>query len=308
MTMPRRVPLPQHVHGSAFRSSDTEYHGLGPKRLRSADVDHPFTGVSAVRLDLESVVDLCRAYEPLLRRGEAFSHSTAARLHGLPLPPGVPLRPLHVLAPHGVARARTVGTTGHEASRAFETDLLFGVPVVSAVIAWCQLGSMLAVDELVAIGDALVTGRRNGRHREPPRATFEDLEAARRRWGRRRGARSLAEALPRVRQGAESRPETLTRLLLVDSGLPEPAIALPITVEDGSEVLHPDLAYPDWRIVIEYEGGRHRDPVRWKRDITRREKFEAAGWRVVRVTSDDLFREPDAFVARLRRVIRSRSV
>jgi hypothetical protein len=35
--------------------------------------------------------------------------------------------------------------------------------------------------------------------------------------------------------------------------------------------------------------------------------FEDAGWRVIRVTSADLFGDPDAFIARLRTVRRARA-
>lgn len=304
--MPRRVPIPAHLRGAAFRVGDEAFHGLGAKRLRSADIARPFTGVRSVGIDIESVLGLSRAYEPLLRPGEAFSHATAALLHGFPLPPTVPTRPLHVLSPTAVPRARTRGVVGHEASVSFTVVVRQGLPVVEPVLAWCQLGAVLRAADLVAVGDAIVTGRRDGAIRRPPLATVEELEAGVRHWGRRRGARALAAALPRVRQGPESRPETLLRLLLVDAGLPEPVIQAPIAVEDGTETLHPDLAYLEWRIVFEYEGERHREPGRWKRDITRREKFEAAGWRVIRVTSDDLSVTPDAFLARVRRIIAAR--
>lgn len=110
-----------------------------------------------------------------------------------------------------------------------------------------------------------------------------------------------------MRHGADSRPETLTRLLLVVAGLPEPVIQPAIEVEDGTETLHPDLAYLEWRIAFEYEVERHREPGRWKRDITRREKFETAGWRDIRVTSDDLFAEPVEFTKRVQRSIAART-
>ncbi|GAA1837028.1 endonuclease domain-containing protein [Agromyces salentinus] len=301
--MPRRVTVPPHLRGAAFRAADAEFHGLGQKRLRAADVDRPFTGVRSIGLDPTSIVDLCRAYEPLLRPGESFSHATAARLYGLPLPPGIALAPLHVLAPPGIARARTAGSAGHEASAPPRIEFLFGLPVVTAVSAWCQLSTVLAVEDLIAVGDALVTGRRDGRRRRPAAASVDDLDAAVRAWPPRRGARRLQLALPLIRVGPESRPETRTRLALMGGGLPEPTIAPDVCVEGGREILHPDLAYLDWRIAIEYEGDHHRDPARWKRDITRREKFEAAGWRVIRVTSDDVFGDPAALVARVRRVI-----
>lgn len=305
--VPRRVPIPAHLRGAAFRAGDAAFHGLGHKRLRSPDVARPFTGVRAIDPDLASPLGRSRAYEPLLRPGEAFSHATAAMLHGLPLPPAMATAPLHVLSPPRVARARTQGVVGHEASASFGVMLRYGLPVVDPVLAWCQLGAMLEEADLIALGDAIVTGRREGSVRRPPLASIDELAAGVREWGRRRGARALAAALPRVRRGADSRPETLTRLLLVDAGLPEPAIQPAIEVEDGTETLHPDLAYPEWRIAFEYEGERHLEPGRWKRDITRREKFETAGWRVVRVTSDDVFADPAGFLARMRRLIAART-
>lgn len=38
-------------------------------------------------------------------------------------------------------------------------------------------------------------------------------------------------------------------------------------------------------------------------DIARRERFEAHGWKVVRVTSDDLYVTTPEFVARVRLII-----
>jgi very-short-patch-repair endonuclease len=70
-------------------------------------------------------------------------------------------------------------------------------------------------------------------------------------------------------------------------------------------VLHPDLKWPHWRILLEYEGDGHRENrERWKRDIARKGDFEAAGWLVIRVTADDLFVDRKAFLARVRGYIR----
>jgi very-short-patch-repair endonuclease len=43
------------------------------------------------------------------------------------------------------------------------------------------------------------------------------------------------------------------------------------------------------------------------RDITRRELMEDAGWRVVRVTAEDLFDHPEALIARIRSILASRA-
>jgi len=82
-------------------------------------------------------------------------------------------------------------------------------------------------------------------------------------------------------------PETLLRLAIAAGGLAEPAIGHAIALADGS-VVHPDLAYPDAKVAIEYEGERHRtDKQRFRRDIRRYRRMEDAGWRVIRVAGTD---------------------
>ncbi|HEY9424971.1 MAG TPA: hypothetical protein VIP54_09240, partial [Microterricola sp.] len=56
-----------------------------------------------------------------------------------------------------------------------------------------------------------------------------------------------------------------------------------------------------------YEGDEHRESKRrFRADIRRREKFEAAGWRVIRVTADDLGEELGAFIGRVRAIVSAR--
>ena len=293
--------------GAAIRTSEHAAFETTRARLRRRGVQHPFTGVSSVGLDLDAIVDACIAYEPLLRPGEAFSHDTAALLFGAPLPAshGSP-RPLHILSP-GTTRARTDGVVGHRSARAFPTVVRFGLPLVTPTAAWIQLAATLRPEDLTAVGDYLVTGAPHGRDREAPLATLDELARALEGGTGCRGARGARWALEHVRIGAASRPETLLRLVIVAAGLPEPVIAAPVEVAGGRLTLHPDLAYPDLRIAIEYEGDGHREARRWERDIERRELLEDAGWRVIRITHRALVGDPDAVVERIHRARRTRS-
>lgn len=297
--MPARIPLAAHLDGSAFHVREVEFHTASAKRLRGADVQRPFTAVRSIGLDLTSIRGRCLAYEPLLRNGDAFSHHTAAALYGLPLPETAAV--LHVTSQPGIARARGRGVVGHESSTPIVVTRVDIHPIVPVALVWCQLAVSLQGADLVAVGDAIITGKRSaGGLRTAPLATPEQLERAVAEWGSRRGARSLAWALPRLRVGVDSRPETLTRLCLVEAGFPEPLVGDATTVLDG-RVLHPDLKWPQWRILLEYEGDGHRvNRERWKRDIARKGDLEAAGWLVIRVTSDDLFNDLDGFLARVR--------
>ncbi|PPL19707.1 hypothetical protein GY24_04360 [Microterricola pindariensis] len=183
-----------------------------------------------------------------------------------------------------------------------------GFTVTDAASTWCQLATVLSREELTAAGDFILSGRReSGGGRSGSLATLEQLRAATSRHSAGRGATALRWALEHVRGGVDSPQETRLRLTLVAHGFAEPVIGLPVLVDHGTLLLHPDLAWPNLRLVLEYEGDEHRESKRrFRADIRRREKFEAAGWRVIRVTADDLGEELDAFIERVRTILTAR--
>jgi hypothetical protein len=165
---------------------------------------------------------------------------------------------------------------------------------------WCQLATQLGLDDLIAAGDAFVSGERvRGGFRTVPWCSIGDLRAAVDRHRPARGTAKLDAALPSVRAGVDSRRETLLRLLIVRCGYPEPEVGFGVDI-GGGVVLHPDLSYPGRKVAIEYEGDEHRtDRRRWADDIARVRALEAAGWRVLRVTAADLA-APAGFLSALR--------
>lgn len=291
--------------GLALRSSHAPDLGVPVSRIRRRDVDHPFHGVSGLELDTSTTIGRSRAFEPLLLPGQYFSHLTAAVLFGAPLPESAPTDRIDVSVRNPRTPPRGRGVRGHRVS-GVRSVLEQELPLISAPDVFCQLGTVLDGRDLVAVGDHFVTGRRVRGIRQPARCQLGELRAASERHRGKRGAATVDWALERVRSGADSRPETWLRLLLVDAGLPEPELDL--AVEVGLDrPLHPDLAYSRWRVVLEYEGDIHRtDAATWRRDIERRELFEAAGWRVIRVTAADVFQDPERFVARVRRILAAR--
>lgn len=92
-----------------------------------------------------------------------------------------------------------------------------------------------------------------------------------------------------VRDGAESVMETLLRLMIVFARLPEPACNVDIRDDDGRFLARGDLVLARWKVLVEYDGWQHeRDAAQRAHDLSRRERLEAAGWRLVVVTIDDL--------------------
>ncbi len=296
--MPRRVDLPVTLASAPFLTGEADRAGISRERLRSADVSHPFHGVNSMR-GVANLRDRCEAFLPLLRPGDAFSHTTAAALFGAPLSHGRDTR-LHVTSTGTGDRFRRRGIVGHTAS-AVPITVHLGLPIVAPAHVFVQVASMLSHDDVVAVGDYLVTPNR--RSRTPAIASIDALRAAIPQ--RARGAARARRALADVRVGPESRMETLLRLLLIRSGLPEPQINPAVRI--GDQTLHPDLLYPQWRVVLEYEGDQHRtDERQWRHDIWRREAFEEAGWRQIRVHRDDVVKEPQALLARICRILARR--
>ena len=170
------------------------------------------------------------------------------------------------------------GVVGHlDRDATVRVTSVSGLRVASPPDTWCSLASVLSLDELVILGDAVV-------RRKHPLATIAELGRAVAGHAGRRGCQRLRKAFVEVRPGTDSPRETRTRLVLVRAGLPEPRINWPITNRHGAFLALGDLAYPDFRVLIEYDGGTHfGDDARAYHDIDRLDAVMAEGWRVIRL-------------------------
>ncbi|PZU43847.1 MAG: hypothetical protein DI571_08230 [Arsenicicoccus sp.] len=119
--------------------------------------------------------------------------------------------------------------------------------------------------------------------------------------------RIAAVARTLVRPGAESPMETRARLLLVLAGLPEPV--LQHEVGDTRHRFRLDLAYPELRVAVEYDGRHHaQDARQWGHDLARREWLDGRGWRLVVLRAGDVYGTPWATALRVAGVLAERGV
>jgi very-short-patch-repair endonuclease len=105
--------------------------------------------------------------------------------------------------------------------------------------------------------------------------------------------------------GAQSPTESHLRVRLVLAGLPRPVAQHPVRGPSGL-VLHPDLAWPQFRVAVEYDGQWHADPDQLTRDRYRLNQLVAAGWLVLHVTGRRLHREFPALVREIRAALVAR--
>ncbi|MFH8251051.1 hypothetical protein ACH3VR_11840 [Microbacterium sp. B2969] len=194
--------------------------------------------------------------------------------------------------PHRSSRA--AGVRGRRFDPAFShVTEHSGLRLTTPSTTWVHLASELTVDELIMVGDAIVrVPRRRGMIHGTDAdalATIAELELAL-DTGRRQGAAKLRAALPQVRVGSASPPETRLRLACQRAGLPDPELDYDVFTLSGAPIGYTELAFPDYRTLVEYEGDHHRvDRAQWTRDIEKHAACFSAGWAVVRLTSAHVY-------------------
>lgn len=105
-------------------------------------------------------------------------------------------------------------------------------------------------------------------------------------WRMPRGLHACEKALRLMRECTDSSQETRLRLALMRCGLDEPQVNHMMKHPKSGKPLFLDLAYPELKIAIEYDGMHHAR--QWLADSARRTAIEDAGWMYVQVTKDDL--------------------
>jgi hypothetical protein len=171
----------------------------------------------------------------------------------------------------------------------------------------------LPTEDILADGPAITTPERTAWdiarfHPTPEAVAFLDAMVAARlvtisalqrrldettvKWGRKRVATALGLVDPRSGSPQESR----LRAGLVLAGLPRPETQYAVH-HRGRFVARLDLAWPQKRVAVEYDGVWHASAAQLHRDRRRLNQLVAAGWIVIHVTAVRLHEDFGAVVA-----------
>jgi len=154
--------------------------------------------------------------------------------------------------------------------------------------AW-DIGALEGTATAVGVLDALVHARVLDAAQLGPL-----LHAGAGRWG----SRKVRRAFELVDGRSESPPESWVRVACAFGGLPAPVPQYDV-VGEGIWLGRVDLAWPEARVIVEYEGAYHFEGLQIRKDDDRYRRLVAAGWRVIRLSAADL-RDMDAVVQRIR--------
>jgi hypothetical protein len=234
----------------------------------------------------------CQALSLRLPADAVISGRSAAQIWGACM--GEADDPIEVLCPRRLTAEGVRATRGSLAQA--ERAVWYGVPVpIVAHTAW-ELARTLPLPDAVCWVDALANARNLGTDRLVGHARVHIGE---------RGSPSAMTALPLCDGRSESPPESRLRLELTRAGLPKPVPQWIVTLR-GSFVARVDLAWPQWRFALEYDGQWHADRDQLFRDRERIRSLNASGWYVYPVTRNDM-RNMSRLIGEVRRLLAARS-
>lgn len=207
------------------------------------------------------------------------SHRAAARLWCLDLPEWN--RPIVTVAASAYRSMR--GVTVHHTRSLPRADraVRYGIPCTSVGRTLVDLAAELTFDDLEACVDSALRERLT---------TVRYLA----RWLPAQGRDGTAVlrdlvADRRAHQPFGSRREAAVCRMLVAAGLPRPVPQYELRDRRGRFVARFDLAWPAWRVAVEFASYRHHfGRQAWRHDAARANRATAEGWRILNATEQDV--------------------
>lgn len=268
--------------------------GISDWQLRHPEVVRLSRDTYLPRRDDADLVSRLPAVLMTAPEGAVVSHQTAAALWRVEIPLAPPDPRTHLTVPVGSKARNRADRRLHRAPLVpQDVERRWGMPVTTPARTWRDLAAVLEPPALLAVTDQLldVLGRP------------VDLERALSRSPSGRGAarcrRVLAVADPKV----DSPMESVLRWVLHEAGLPRPTLQYQAVDDRGRQIGFGDLAWPDRKVLVEFDGDVHRERRVFVDDLRRQNRLVLAGWTVLRFSSADVLGRPDDVIAAVRRAL-----
>jgi very-short-patch-repair endonuclease len=293
------VPLaniPPGLRDRPFTSAQARAAGLSHSSLRGAEWRRLFRSVWVHRSVPDTRSIRLAAVRLVLPDRAVACGLTAAWLYGADVRRETDLD-VHVSFPKGGrVRGRPGVVVSQETLDPEDIVVIEGLRVTSPVrTAYDTLRLSSGLERLV-VADALTALRRT---------SVEEIGSYFRTHRRRRNVRVGERLVDLIEPRSESPMETRLRTRLVESGLPRPVAQYELRDGAGGFVARLDLAYPEQRVAVEYDGAWHWGQRR--HDDRRRDAARALGWIVIVVSADDVYAGAVQMCGRVGAALRSRA-
>jgi len=284
--VPKTALLPPELTRRPFTVDEARAAGVSPSALKGRSWRRLGRGVycwTELRADAWTTL---ATWQRLLPRNAVFTGPSAALIHGLDVQREIDVE---VAVPRGTAMRSRAGLRVRHLSfavqdlttmRGLRTTTLHRT-LLDLCVRWPAVEALVAIDMAIHIGLTNVAG------------LCEYAYSAKGASGVLRLRRLAENAEP-----AESPMETRLRWLLLNRGLPRPHAQVNLGDRAGRFLGRADLYYPAARLVVEFDGGNHRE--RLVSDDRRQNLLTSAGFRILRFTSADVHQHPEMVAMQVR--------
>ncbi len=278
------LPPPKVNESGLFTRSEALAAGYTDQDLRDPKYRRVIHGVYALSDVPSSHALTCRAASMVLPSSAVFIGRSAATLHGVELS-------------HAGENVEVIGKRRYRHQGVYPRDLQiapdeyeqwYDVRLATPPRAAFDLLARFPLERAVAYSDALVHNR-----------VVQVGEVARFVAERRyHGVRHAERAFPYLDGRAESIPESVLRIVLIQGGLaPVPQHQV---FAGGEFLARLDLAFPKRKVAVEYDGMWHTDVAQERRDRERRARLAVYGWSVIVVNAHRLATDRKGIIADVR--------
>src|SRR3954447_281867 len=288
--------VPDALTGRPFTTTEARVHGVSKHALQSAPWRRIFRDVWC-HVDLaDTRATRLAAARLVLPAHSVLCGLTAAWVHGADIRRDDDLD-VHVGFPKGRRlRPRDGLAVCQETLDEIEWVEIDGVRVTTPLRTTFDCMRWLRGVERLVVADALT---------HAGLVTLPELRAYFSSKRRLRNLRIAELLIDDIEPLAESPMETRLLFVLVDGGLPRPVAQHDIfRRDDGTLLGRADFAYPDKKVVVEYDGAWHW--AQRRADDRRRTAMRLAGWEVLVFDADDVYGAPDRVVQDVRAALRAR--
>lgn len=300
-----RIATRQSTRGQSTFPAPASHHANGVDTLSGMN-DYIYANATPTMGERlaerrQSMIDRCTKAAKRIDKRVLFGMTTALALHGLPMPVGCDLDAsvLHTVCGDRSRRIRSDRKPMMRAHVWRQLDMSRITRINGFVFAldpvhvWAQLAGHVPFDQLVMLGDAIVSmlGKRTSDTVAAHHGFITLVNGLESFRGRPKCIRASGLVMPNV----DSPKETEGRLSLLSYGIPTPVTnhVVPNATFASGAVMTLDMAWPEYRVAVEYDGDQHRtDKAQWRTDQEKRERLRGLDWLIVIATAATLADEP----------------
>ncbi len=287
------------LYVAPFTGREAIHHGVGREQLRrlcrEGEIRRMLLGVYASTHLEDDLSTRAAGVALVLPEHAVLCRRTAAWLRGIDLRcPGEPPLAVEVLVGVGTEPLHRRGVIAHQSKLPDDdVETIADLAVTSGLRTAADLGRYRPRTEAVVALDALA---------HAGHCRLEDVAQLLPGLRRQRGVRQLDLVLRLANPRSESPMETRTRIVIVDAGLPCPEVQFEVFDHWGQVIARLDLAYPERKLGLEYDGRiAHTELREFDRDRERQNELLAAGWTLLRFVARDVLWRPQYVVRQVER-------